>query len=201
MEVLTREKFERELYRGCLDELYRASQPSITLEELEEKKESYEDHYLAQEDCNCIIDKYADFYRLESGFNSHCDILIRDMTEGCSKDKYIKPKDGSPGYRSYEDVAPLSKEIGEENLNKVTDFIKMRANFYKFNRAAENFHFNMINFSPSVNKEAVIEKWKEKGVDIVIEDRDPKFNYERYWLGYSEEEIKELEKELKAENE
>ena len=39
-----------------------------------------------------------------------------------------------------------------------------------------------------------------KVVDIKIEDRDPAYNYERYYQGASEEEIAEIKKELEREN-
>lgn len=190
--MLTQSDFESRMIEECLDELYQASQPPCTLEELKEDKEGYMHHYLSHEDCKYIIDKYVNFYNLEDKFKDHCDILIRDITKGCSKDKWIEGKDGFPGHRGYEEVPPLEDKIGIENVDKVVDFINMRRNFYRFNRKCESFYFTTWNYSPTSNKESVIEYWEKQGKSIEIVDRDPTYNYERYYLGCSEEDIKEL---------
>lgn len=203
--MFTKEDFNKDLYFKCLNELYEASQPSITFDQIINKSKAdgeaiYKQHYLSNEECKYIIDKYVDLYNLDSKFKDHCDLLIRDIVEGCSKDKYIKPNGDKPGYRSYEKVPPLEEIIGKEAANKVIEFIKMRKDFYRFERQRENFEFNMWNFSPCSNKQTVIDYWKSQGIDIKIEDRDPTYNYERYYQGASEEEIAEIKKELEREN-
>lgn len=196
--MLTRKQFEDEMYTRCLDELYQASQPSITYSELIElskqnpERKLYLEHYLSSEECKFIIDKYINLYCLEDDFKRDCDIIIDDMQKGCIKDKYVSGTDEKPGYRNYEKVPPLSEEIGEENLQKVVEFIKMRKDFYRFNRVAENFKFNMFNYSPTSIKESVIDFYKTQGQDITIVDRNMGYNYERYYEGYSEEEIQEM---------
>ena len=195
--MITLEDFEKRMYEECLDELYKASQPSISYKELIEKckKEPlvhhYQMHYLASEDAKSIVDKYISMYRLDSKFKDHCELVIDNMVKGCSKDKYIPADGNTPGHRSYEKVPPLSEEIGEANLNKVVEFIKGRVDFYRFDLKLEQFVFNMMNYAPDSNKEAVIERWKEQGKEIEIVDRDPEYNYERYWLGLSEDAIEE----------
>lgn len=173
----------------CLEEMYRYAQPSISLEEIKAqgKEFDYSHYYLSNDECIVIEEKYLNMYGLEDPFNDYCDILIRDMTEGCSKDIYIK-KEGYPGYRGYEDVPSLDNEIGKENLDKVVEFIKMRKDFYRFNRRAESFRFNIMNFAPNSNKEAVIEYWKKKGIDLEIEDRpkDDIFDVHYYNLTWNE---------------
>lgn len=200
---MTRENFRTRIVEECMDELYRASQPSITWNELLEKakvnpkERYYEQHYLHNEECTYIIEKYIDLYNLRSHFYNHCDIIIRDMIEGCSKDKYIEPEDGSPGYRGYEKVAPLSETIGKENLDKVVEFIKMRKDFYRYDRDADALMFQAFNYSPCSNKQTVIDYWKSQGKDIEIIDRDQSYNFERYYYECSEEEINEMIEEDK----
>lgn len=195
-----------EAIERCIDEMYRYAQPSITLKELQEiiKKETqetgevpkvYERHYLSTEECKAIIDKYINAYNFEDKFKDHCDLIIQDMTKGCSKDKYIEGENGSPGYRGYEKVKPLSSEIGEENLNKVVEFIKMRKDFYKFDRKANTFLFNVWNISPYSNKEKVIEYWKSQGKDIEIKDRNKDDMWEVHEYGMTWEDWEEENKE------
>lgn len=196
--MITKNKFTDDMFINCMSELYEASQPSITYDEYVKlssenpDRKIYDEHYLSSEEIKYIIDKYVELYHLDSEFYDDCDILIRDMEKGCSKDKYVEPKNGSPGYRDYENVPPLSTEIGEENLKKVIDFIKMRKDFYKFNHRKHSFMFNMTMIAPCSNKETVLEFYKNQGTPITIEDRNLDYNYERYYLGLSEEEIQEL---------
>lgn len=171
------------IIRECLDEMFRYAQPSISFEKLieEAKKEKptprmYERYYLSQEECETIVEKYIHDYRLKSQFKEHCELLINDMTKGCSKDKYIKEENGN-SYRGHEAVPPLSDEIGEENLKKVVDFIRMRMDYYRFDYTESKFRFSVMNYSPCSNKQTVINYWKSKGVNIEIKDRDP----ERMW--------------------
>lgn len=189
--MLTQQKFEEERIIRCLDEMYQASQPPITWEEVKNNENGINEHYLSQEEYKYILEKYNDLYRLEDNFIRDCDILIRDAEEGYSVDKYIKEEDG-PGYRGYEKMSSLKEQVGEEMANKFIEFIKSRRNFYRFNRVWEQFNFTVMNYSPCSNKETVIDTWKEKGEDITIIDRNMDYNYERYYLGASEEEIQEL---------
>ena len=188
LDILT-EAIER-----CLDEMYRYSQPSITFKELEElsKKEAqekgkpqpvYERFYLPSKEYETIVEKYLEAYNLIDPFKYHCDLIISDMENGCSKDKWIEGKDGFPGYRGYEKVPPLSAEIGEDNLKKVTDFIKMRRDFYKTDRNASKFRFTVMNYSPCSNKQTVIDYWKSQGKDIEIEDRNEDDMFDIHYYG------------------
>lgn len=184
----------------CLDHMYRASQPSITWEELNNIKDDPDiihHYYLSQEDYKYISNMYAEYYRLKDTFKEHCDILINDIIEGCYKDKYISSNGDSPGYRDYEKVLPLKETLGEEIVNKVIEFIKERKDFYKFDRDYHSYLFTVMNYSPTSNKQTVIDYWKSKGIDLEIIDRDPVYNYERYNLGCSEEEINEIIEEEK----
>lgn len=194
-----------EAIERCLDEMYRYAQPSITFKEFEELcRKEYEEnnhtpqpvylrYYLSPTEEKVIIEKYIKAYNLENPFKDHCDLIINDMMKGCSKDKYIPADGDTPGHRSYEQVPSLDKEIGEENLKKVIDFINMRRDFYHFDRKESTFRFNVSNIAPNSNKEKVIEYWKSKGVDLQIEehnDEDECFDvhyYEMTWDDYRRE--------------
>lgn len=204
-----------EAIERCLDEMYRYAQPSITFEEIKQlgfKEVSetrkpqpiYQRFYLSNEEYKIIEEKYIDAYKLCDHFNEHCELIMRDMEKGCSKDKYIKETDDTPGYRGYESVPSLDNEIGKDNLNKVLDFIKMRINFYRMDKDEQSFRFNIMNFAPCCNKETVINYWKSQGKDIKIEDRDNNDMWEVHYYGLTWDEwneehkdIKEIKKEIK----
>lgn len=197
--MLNLENLNNEMFEKCLDELYKAAQPSITFDEfIKLSKENpdipiYKHYYLSDNETKYIIDKYAELYRLNSNFKKHCELLINDIINGCHKDKYIKPEDGSPGYRGYEKVPPLKEVIGEEAADKVVEFIENRRDYYRFETKEENFKFHIYNIAPNSNKEEVIKYWESvnKPMEKIV-DRDPEYNYERYYLGLSEEEIEEI---------
>lgn len=200
--MLTQEQFEQERIIRCLDEMYQASQPPITWEEVKKRKNGLNEHYLSNEEYKYILDKYNDLYRLEDDFIRDCDILIRDAEEGYSVDKWIEGRtEDDPGHRGYEKKPPLKEQVGEEMANKFIEFIKSRRDFYRFNRVWEQFNFTVMNYSPNSNKQMVIDTWKEMGEDITIVDRNMDYNYERYYLGASEEHIQELIEEEQYYNE
>lgn len=198
--MLTDKQFRDERLVRCLDEMYQASQPPISWKELLEKQKQhpteqiFNQHYLSQEESNYIIDKYIDLYNLKDPFKDYCDLLIRDL-DGCNKSIYVEGDGNKPGYRSYEKVPSLAESIGKENLQKVKNFIEMRKYFYRFNGAAENFRFNIWNMAPCTNKEIVINYYLSKGTPINITETPKEYFYEKYYLGASEEEIKELMEE------
>lgn len=197
--MLTEKELKKEIITRCLDEMYQASQPSITWEEVSKTENGINEHYLSSEEYKFILEKYADMYNLKDQFMNDCDILIHDAEEGYSVDKYIEGDGDSPGYRGYEHKPPLKEQVGEEMADKFIEFIKSRRNFYRLDKGYTQFAFTVMNYSPNSNKETVIETWKEKGKDIEIIDRDPEWNYERYYLGWSEEDIEEEKEYLNAE--
>ena len=187
--MLTKDKFQKELFTRCIDEMYQNAQPPCSYEELVEKSKQnpderlYAQHYLSVEETRYIIDKYVDLYNLQDSFKDHCDLLIEDMLKGCSKDKYIHPEDGCPSYRGYEKVQPLTEEIGQEAMDKVIEFIKMRKDFYRFNRKCDGFRFEMYNYAPCSNLKTVVDYYTTKGtpVEIVERPKDDEYLYSRYY--------------------
>ena len=142
-----------------------------------------------------IRQKYIEAYNFKEQFKEDCDVIIRDLKEGCNKDKYIPEytdKNGNyhPGTRGYEKVPSLDKQIGKDNAKKVIDLIEQRRDYYRFDRLESNFMASLaLNDSPSTNPETVINYWKSMGVDITIDPRH--YSFDDFWSednGYLDEE-------------
>ena len=180
----------------CLDEMYRKSQPSITWDEIQEQaKENperriWQEHYLSTKQYEEIQDKYMDMYRIGNEWDSNISLVEEYLTKGGTKDKYIPDtidEDGfkHPGYRGYEKVAPIANQIEailleqlepgsrtETLKNNIVDAVMNTIGyckeFYCFNREEVGFRFNISNYSPNSNIEAVREIYKD--TDIVINE-------------------------------
>lgn len=179
----------------CLDEMYRNSQPSITWEEVESEakmnpeKRIWEEHYLSAKKFEEIHDKYMHMYRIGDEFKDNVGLVEEYLSKGGTKDKYIEAHTDEygyhPGYRGYENVKPIKEqireivinELGEGNVsnsitNKITETvmntIKYCKEFYCFNREEIGFRFNVSNYSPNSNIEAVRKIYKD--TDIVINE-------------------------------
>lgn len=207
--ALTNDDIISEAIHRCKVELYKRAQPSADYNEIYQnyKKQHdegkkieavYDRYYISQEEYQYVKDKYIKAYHLEDSFKLHCDIIIRDLIEGCPKDKYFPEKideDGfkHPGYRGYEQVPPIQYSIGIENANEVVDFIKQRKDFYRFNHLEERFNFAIsLGDSPTQNPDTVIQYWKTQGVNIDIKPRHHSQDY--FWCeennyDYSDDEL------------
>lgn len=191
-----------DIIRKCYKEMYANAQPPVDYDELielakagkEDKQHPfYTQHYLSAEEYKYILEKYVESYRIKSDWHDHVDTII-DWFDEPIVDKYIEENDDEPGYRSYENLTPLIKLIGEESFNVVIDYINKAKNFYKFGRNLESsFNWAIMQCSPTSNKQTVIDYWKTKGVELEIKDRDPEYFYDRYYLGLTEETTKEYE--------
>ena len=178
----------------CLDELYRSSQPSITWKEVEEigkqypRRHIWAEHYIPNERYTEIVDKYLSAYNIVSSWNDDVDLVKRYLKEGGRKDKYIPERidengDKHPGYRGYEEVPPILKqiqqilkdEIGEEYVgvsNKITECvfntISDCQNFYVKNRDELQFRLNVSNYAPSSSYENVRDLWEDLDPTVEI---------------------------------
>ena len=162
----------------------------------DDKDRVYNRHYLSRDEYEYIIDKYVDAYGMKEKWSDYVDTVKAYFGDDVSKDKYIPEwvdENGMkhPGYRGYEklehfkDVVAhilkpyifdegLRHAIGIDIYKAVMDRIETCKNFYRFDREESGFHIQMgLGASPTCNKETVINYWKEKGVDVEIEDRDP----------------------------
>lgn len=203
---LTHDDVLRRLRVECITEMYAKAQPSIDYQKILEYYQKCKDnnqkperifdrHYLSQEEYTYIINKYLEAYNLKEQFRSNCDIIIRDMKDGCIKDLYVPEmldKKGivHSGSSEYEKVSPLSKIIGGRDAKRVIKFITERRDFYRFDRAEEEFRIMVsMGDSPCSNAQTVIDYWKTQGVNLEIDPRH--YSQDDFWSeenGYFDEE-------------
>lgn len=193
-----------ELRVKCMTEMYSKAQPSADYADILKyyvdcKKKGikpdliYNRYYLSNEEYLYILNKYIDAYGLKERFKDDCDVIIRDLKDGCTKDLYLPDmltKKGEVvfGSSEYENVKPLSKIIGRKAAKYVINLIQDRKNFYRFDRAEENFRVLIgMGDSPCSNEQTVINYWKTQGVDIEIDPRhytkDDFWDEERGYFG------------------
>ena len=149
----------------CLDIMFRASYPSITLEEYKEQhrkltkeeRESaklYHAHYLPWKAYKAIEEDFVSAYEMESQLPTIIDILKGYFREPIV-DKWIEGKnEHEPGHRGYEKPEPMP----EEHRVVAEKYMDMANNFFSWNRDATALYFNVCNVSPCSNRETV-EKW------------------------------------------
>lgn len=173
----------------------------------DDKDRVYNRHYLSEEEFEYILDKYVDAYGMNERWNDYVDTVISYFDADAPNDKWIperRDEDGftHPGYRGYEPLPHFAKVVegiidkmavqDKESIENVSmaiyDAVIKRIetcrNFYKFDREESGFHVSIgLGEAPTCNKEIVTEYWKNKGVDITIEDRDPNTLWEKDYYG------------------
>ena len=181
---------------NCLDLMFRASYPSITLEEYkklheempEEQRENamlYESHYLPWKVYRAIEEDFVEAYDLKSPLPDIIEILKGYFKEPIV-DKWIEGKEGEPGHSGYEKPEPMD----DETYKKVEEYLDMANEFYNWNRDYNTFVFNVSNYSPCSNRETV-EKWHH-------DNGDPDFKLpdDSWWVdGWDDEPEEEPEDE------
>lgn len=167
----------------------------------------YERYYLSSEEFKYILDKYVNAYRLEDQWITNIELLETYLKEGGLEDIYVEKHTDEKGiqhggYRSAKEVKSLEKQfikLFEEQfsgmssdeykfmkklLNCVYDNIDKCKKFYKFDQAKSSFCASIaLGPSPTSNKDTVIEYWKQQGVDINIEERNPQLFWEKDYYG------------------
>lgn len=223
---LTRRGLLSNVVHDCMKEMFQKAQPSVNIDDYIKKIKDgeitddtrpyiYQRHYLSEKEAKYIVGKYLDAYRMRNEWTSNIDLLVKDLREGCTVDKYIDDYTDEygnhhPGHRGYEKREPLQKRIAnilEENAIKddtivkalsdeVFNYIENRRDFYRFDREEEQFNWSIfLGACPTSNKEDVIDYWKSQGKDIEIVERDPR----TFWYidnGYTDREIKEELEEI-----
>lgn len=217
---MTRSDILGQALKECMREMYSKAQPPADYDKYVKQVQSgeitderpyiYQRHYLSDKEAHYIVDKYIDTYRFKNEWISNIDLLLKDLKNGCIVDKYIDDYTDSngnthPGYRGYDNRAPLKERISdilkqsgtaenglsEKICEEVFDYIENRRNFYRFDREENQFNYSIfLGSCPTSNKQAVIDYWKSQGKDIEIVDRDER----SFWMrdnGYTEEEIEE----------
>lgn len=215
-----RDKVIEQAFHDCMKEMYAKAQPSLDYDlateqiksgEMVDTKEDpvYGRHYLSHDEFKYILDKYIDGYNIKSKWLDYVGVVEKYLTKGGTKDKYIERDGDNPGYRGYEEVAPIREQIqnilkestgndSDELTNKIVECVLNTISdckkFYKFDK--ENLQFSMsvaLGHSPSSSLEKVQKYWDDKGVDIKIVERNPLLMWDRDYYGDEFEEVMEEE--------
>lgn len=215
-----RDKVIEQAFHDCMKEMYAKAQPSLDYDlateqiksgEMVDTKEDpvYGRHYLSHDEFKYILDKYIDGYNIKSKWLDYVGMVEKYLTKGGTKDKYIERDGDNPGYRGYEEVAPIREQIqnilkestgndSDELTNKIVECVLNTISdckkFYKFD--TENSQFSMsvaLGHSPSSSLEKVQKYWNDKGVDIKIVERNPLLMWDRDYYGDKFEEVMEEE--------
>ena len=224
--MLDRKEIIKRAYHECMVEMYAKAQPSADYNQLLEDAKNgkigkdervYERYYLSHEEFKYILNKYKDAYNIKSHWKDDVEVIEKYIEEGGVKDKYIPSytdENGNyhPGYRGYEDVAPLKKRISNiisesefykdiqgESLDKLidqlyeevtTNTIDTCKNFFKFDSEETSFDCSVaLGPSPNSCAEAVIQYWVHQGVDIEIKERNPLLLWDIDYYGDDFEEV------------
>lgn len=202
--MLTRESVMSKAIHDCFVEMYKKAQPSADYDKiLEDVKEGkvedtninpiYRRYYLSKEECEYIVNKYIEAYGFKKTWEPNVDMVLEYIKNGGYKDGCELDSNGLP-HRIAIKVPKLSSIIGDDNADKVIEVINNCKDYYRFDREETNFSCSAyLGPSPNSNKEYVINYYKEQGIDIEIEDRDPEtFWYRDYygeeWKEYYDEE-------------
>lgn len=177
---LNRETILKEAIYKCYKELYKRAQPSIDYDTLLKEAKTKEDvkfplyrrFYLSEQNYRYIVKMYMEAYRIDNEWLSNIELLKSYLRDGGTKDIFIKGDKEKPGYKSYAKTPKVKDVIGEENTDKVFELIDNCKDYYRFDNDSAKFSFNVMNCSPTSNKQEVIDYWKSKGVNIKIEDYD-----------------------------
>lgn len=152
--MITRQLVIKEAIKKCLNEMYKRSQPKISLSQMAKLAKQdpyikfYEQHYLSQEEYHYIMEKYVKAYNIESHWNGYIGI-VKDYVKDHVKDHGININD----------------------VDKVLECIKDCKEFYRFNHEEALFKLSIANYSPTSNKELVEKYYESIGEPIVIHDR------------------------------
>lgn len=222
--MLDREQIIQEAYERCMEEMYLKAQPSVDFKQLikdikdgkiEDSKENpvYDRYYLSFDEYNHIKEKYMKAYRLNEEWSSNIDVLEDYLNNGGTKDKYIKSytdEDGRyhPGYRGYENVAPIKEQIlnilnihlgngnysgvlCDEIVSTIMNTVKNCKDFYRFDREHSTFSVSLsLGAVPTSNKKTVEEYWQSHGMpDFKIKERNPLLLWEYDYYGDEFEEV------------
>ena len=206
---LQREDILAKARRECMIEMYAKAQPAYDLAaffaEYDKHKDDptwhhpdddpkyplYMKHYLSEKEFYHIRDRYIEAYGLKKTWEPNIELLVQYLKDGVYHDEY-EYDENCTGHRVTRRLPSINDEIGEENAKKVEYLINECKNWFRFDREEADFSCAIaLGGSPSSNKEAVKEYWKNNhGIDIEIVERDP----ERLWYydnGWTDEEIDE----------
>jgi len=187
--MIDKDTIMKEAIDRCLEEMFQKSQPKASyygyLEQLKKGQISkddkiYDRHYLNETQFKYIAEKYKKAYRLKRTWISNVDFVLNCLKEGGFKTIYEPLIDGGEKVRSAKKMDPIAMIIGQENANKVIEYIKNLRDFYRFDRDEEKFDFNIyLGCAPTCNAETVKGYWKSQGIDIEIDTTE--LSEDDYW--------------------
>ena len=183
---MNRTKILEEAVHRCYKEMYAKAQPPADWDEILEKAKRgeedknfpfYRQHYLSQEEYVDIVENYIYAYHIRRNTKDHMDLVKDYFVNGGTKDKYVEEHDDEyghhPGYRGYEKVAPLKQQmeelisdkydlscyedLAEDLLNVILETLENCTNFYGSEHEECSFRFTVMNYSPTSNKQDVID--------------------------------------------
>jgi hypothetical protein len=190
--AFSRDDVLSEAVDNCLDAMYRASYPSISLEELkaEAKKidpkkrdeaKLFNRHYLPSNIHTAILEDFAEAYELKSKLPLIIDVL-KDYFKEPIVDKWIEGKDETdPGHRGYEHPEAMP----EEHRVVAEKYMDMANEFFCWNRDLNCLYFNVCNVSPCSNRKTVEEWYHTHG------DPDFKIPEDDWWVDAWSEDVEE----------
>lgn len=184
--VVSRDDVVSDAVEKCLDLMYRASYPSITLDEYkgqhkgmtdDEKNNSqlFNAHYLPEKTYNAIRGDIIDAY----GFTPELPgtvKLLKDYFKCPVVETWVKDEDGT-GHKGYDNLEPMD----DETYKTVEKFLDMANGFFRWDRDLSVFSFNVANYSPCSNRDTVEKWWHEHG------EPDFKLPPDEYWTDTWEE--------------
>lgn len=185
--MLDRKSIILKAYKDCLEECFIRAQPSVHFDDVCNEENFFEHYYLSKEEFKYVVDKYIKAYHIDSDWNFYSDTIIQYLKTGGYKPG--KGYDKHPAFIEY-----CKEFLSEDQLTKVSNILFTMLEdcqqTHKFDSEEKQFTFSTyLGPSPNSNKEAVIEYWKSKGVDLVIEDRNPALFWEQDYYGDEFEEI------------
>lgn len=203
----TREDILEQACLECLTEMYAKAQPSLDFKQylddvksdkVPEGDKIYEGHYLSSDELHYIVNKYINLYAIDNQWTEHVDLIFKYLKEGGIR---IKHGDNCKEYENQDPLKDVVKQIlinhnvlNTELLEDITDSIfnvifncKL---FYKLDKELQSFKNTLyLGVAPSSNKQAVIQYWLDKGINITIEDKNRLLLHEMDYYGDEFEEV------------
>ena len=185
--MLDRDKVIERAVLDCYREMYRKAQPRANFDDYRRKiangeipsdTKIYERHYLPQAEFEYILNKYIKAYKIGDDLNKDVKFIINEIKTPIRK--YITKED-TLDLNYDQRFQTLADQIGEENKNKVIEYLESLLNFYSSDREQSIFRGTIsLGFSPTSNPKTVKDYWKSQGVEVEIDEKE-NLTEDDYW--------------------